>query len=750
MGVSMIETQRGVILDTIRRTAPGEWKVLVVDEDSRKVIDNVMKEDDILNENITNIEQIEQKRPMNPDMDVVYILTAQPHIVDCLMADFERRRYRSAYLIWTSKLPPALRERVDRQKSRITKMQVLNVDYFPRESHVITFRDPWSFPVLYHPACNNLVQRHLADLSEKIVAVCVSLGEYPIIRYYRPRNPLPSHEAAILCSLLAQRVQDELDMWAQYHDDFPAPSSRPRGTLYIVDRSMDLYAPFIHEFTYQAMAFDLLPIKDGEKVTYRTVVNEGGPDEEAKELEISEKDRIWVQNRHAHMKDTIEKLMGDFEKFIKDNPHFTNSNADASSLNAIKDMIAGLPQFQEMKEAYSLHLSMAQEAMNIFQAHKLSELASLEQTLATGLDEDYRKPKNLADQLVRMLDEASITHPDRLRLLALYSLNRDGLVPSDLFKLRSHAQLPPQDEEVIRNLELLGARVSKPLKDQKPPPMPLFPAKPPPPANMMDEYALSRYDTGMKSLLEAHAAGTLDQSTFPFAKPHLDGVDGLSTAAAAAETVSAASLRSAKPTWAKTRGGAAAQDTKQRVIIFMAGGATFSEARECYEVGDRTQRDVVLVTSHMLTPGLFVRQVGDLSVEKRRLGIPMDMPPKKAPAHLFEQEPEAPRPPVKTPYSDPMSPPPMGMGMGQKQPRPMGLSPGPGGLPNGPGGINQSPMPVAQQMGGLSLEGSQNGSAPSLQQEQQNGKAHKLSKDPEHKKKKKHFFSSGKKDKDKS
>ena len=42
-------------------------------------------------------------------------------------------------------------------------------------------------------------------------------------------------------------------------------------------------------------------------------------------------------------------------------------------------MLAGLPQFQELKEVYSLHLSVAQECMNIFQERKLADLASVEQ-----------------------------------------------------------------------------------------------------------------------------------------------------------------------------------------------------------------------------------------------------------------------------------------------------------------------------------------------------------------------------------
>lgn len=43
--------------------------------------------------------------------------------------------------------------------------------------------------------------------------------------------------------------------------------SRPRSMLIITDRSMDMTAPFLHEFTYQAMANDLLPIDDGKKFT---------------------------------------------------------------------------------------------------------------------------------------------------------------------------------------------------------------------------------------------------------------------------------------------------------------------------------------------------------------------------------------------------------------------------------------------------------------------------------------------------
>ena len=644
MASSAIAIQQGIFLDAVRTTARGEWKVVVLDSGSRKLVDNAVREDDILKENVTNIEQIEDKRPMNQEMDAVYILSPQPHIVDCLMADFERRRYRRAFVIWTSLLPPNERGRIEKSRmamEQIAVMRILNVDFYPRESHLITFRDPWSFPILFHPACNHLIRKHLDDLAQKVVSVCVSLGEYPTIRYHNPRNP--SHEASVLASHLARFIQMELDQYAKYHEDFPPPSPRPRGALIICDRSMDLFSPLLHEFTYQAMVHDLLPLIEGDKIAYKTSLAENGGSAEAKNVDITEKDNVWVNNRHLHMKDVLDKLASEFRAFKAKNPQFAESD-NPSSLNNIKDMLAGLPQYQEGKEQFSLHLNMASDAMAVFQKRKLAEIASVEQCLATGLDEDYKRPKNVADQVVRLLDEDDVTTPDRLRLILQYVLYRDGLLPSDTQKLLAHAQLPPQDAEVLQNLELVGAHVSRALKDPRPLAQPPFGVKQPPMNMSQEESGLSRFDPALKYMLEEHIRGTLDQQTYPFTKPHLDAAEVLQ---ASHEAVSQASLRSAKPTWARTR--PSALEPRQRIIVFMAGGATYAESRACYEVSSQSNKDVFLVASHMLTPSLFLRQVGDLSVDRRRLNLPIEQPKPKAPAHLFERElpPKPAAPPIQ-------------------------------------------------------------------------------------------------------
>ncbi len=142
-----------------------------------------------------DIERIEDRRPTNKQMDAVYVLSPLPHIVDCVMADLERQRYRRTFLIWTAGLAPIvaarqldvsaysltsplyavlrpdLQVRLDKSamaRQQIVKASVLNIDYYPRESHLITFRDPWSFPTLFHPACNHLVAQHMDDLAQKV------------------------------------------------------------------------------------------------------------------------------------------------------------------------------------------------------------------------------------------------------------------------------------------------------------------------------------------------------------------------------------------------------------------------------------------------------------------------------------------------------------------------------------------------------------------------------------------------------
>ena len=324
--------------------------------------------------------------------------------------------------------------------------------------------------------------------------------------------------------------------------------------------------------------------------------------------------------------------------------------------------------------------------------------------------------------MVRLLDDEDVSFPDRIRLLIEYLLYRDGLLPTDIQKLLAHAQLPAQDGEVIHNLGLLGAHVSRRLKDTKPASQPPF-AKKQPPKPEAEESGLSRYDPAVSAMLEEHIRGTLDQILFPYTKPYLDAAEGLM----GQENVSQASLRSAKPTWARTRPSSV--EPRQRIIVFMAGGATYSESRACYEISRTSNKDILLATTHMMTPSLFLRQVADLSADKRRLGIPAEQPMPKAPAHLFEKEPQTipqatPQIPLQRPSNQSQSKEPPTAGMTAMH---LGFNGrGTSGTLNGTGKAHPLPMP------------------PTAAESPPSGKLVKRDKEKDTEKKKKHHFFSSK------
>jgi len=298
-----------------------------------------------------------------------------------------------------------------------------------------------------------------------------------------------------------------------------------------------------------------------------------------------------------------------------------------------------------------------------------------------------------------LLDDDSVVHEDRVRLLILYVLYKNGILRGDIEKLRCHGELSPTDGEIIYNLITLGARVEKQLKDTTLTPPPLFAPKIRDNANL-EEVSLSRFEPALRYMLEEQCQGTLDVNVFPPVKPHLNDPNSQMN-------VSQTSLRNAgKPTWAQAR--SQSNKPRQRVIVFMGGGATYAEARACYEVSRMAGKEVFLATTHMITPKSFLRQVSLLSAGRKQLDLPMDRAPPRLPGWLNEAPPQSlqPRPPQTGPANGRSPAPPVAgmanMNLGRSGVGGRAGSGGQGGPPNGvrpgvgtaPAASRQSPSPA--------------------------------------------------------
>ncbi|WVQ84830.1 hypothetical protein IAT38_006987 [Cryptococcus sp. DSM 104549] len=656
----------------IQSIPAGTWKILITDDHSQALLDTVYKTFDILQQNVTSVEPLHSPRPQM-SVDAIYLLTPTAQNVDRVLADFQfgRQTYKSAHLYFIDGIDDRLAQKLtDGLQGGVLQAFVeLYCNFWALEDRVFTLKAPWSFFTMFGPlggaASADLALEAFEDdvkvTGRSILNLLATVGENPYIRYYQPGHHQPlgplaraAAEAAAsqpaqsapqslrwrsamggsssrspevvgdhLSKKIAFQVQSDLDEYMTNNPEFPPNTGRPRAVLFVVDRSIDPAAPLLHEFWYQAMANDLLKIEDGVHYKYKYTNTVGGIED--KVAELTDSDPVWVSVRHLHMKDAIDTLMTDFGKFAQEHAGF-RGGAGQVNINDLKDMLASLPQFQTQREQFSLHLDMAQECMNLFEKKKLALVANVEQCCATGYTAEGKTPKTLVEEMVPLLDDRlNVTSLDKVRIMALYILFRDGVPDEDRRRLYQHARLSISEQDMVNNLVHLGVKV---IKDSSRSTKSRIKQKP---SSQEGEYELSRFKPVVQIVLEDQNTNRLDPSVFPYVKdapadaqPALRG--GPSSLAVPNP---GGSLRSARPTWHKAP-SARMNNTegRQRIIIFIAGGMTYSEMRCAYTVGRALGKEVFIGSSHVVTPVSFCTQLRALG----RGGVGAN-PPNAMPIH---------------------------------------------------------------------------------------------------------------------
>ncbi|ORE11479.1 Sec1-like protein [Rhizopus microsporus var. microsporus] len=419
-------------------------------------------------------------------------------------------------------------------------------------------------------------------------------------------------------SKLAQIVQQEVDNFCRLNPNFPPPRNppQPRATLLILDRSIDPVAPLLHEFTYQAMINDLLPVQEtdnhvGIKYTYEFHQADGTLG--SQEVTLDEEDNVYKSIRHMHIAQCSDYLIEKFNEFLSENKSSNEPKTTAKSLKEMKDKLTNLPQYQDMKSKYSAHLSIAQECMSYFERHKLNSVGNLEQNMATGETADGEIPKTIVLDMVPLLDDPHISPVDKARLLMLYIIWKEGgIFEDDKRKLMEHAKLKGELRDAINNLPLIGVKLTRVRRQEK---SSFIKKRRERHRRNKDEeqpYELSRYVPVVKKIMETHFSSALEAKQFGYTRQSdMDPVE--ETSSPGSLPASGVSLRSTKPTWAKKNNpGSPRPSNGAKLIIFIVGGATYSEIRSVYEVAEAYHRDVFIGTTELLRPAAFVEHLSNL------------------------------------------------------------------------------------------------------------------------------------------
>lgn len=485
--------------------------------------------------------------------------------------------------------------------SKVKTCKEISLDFLCVESNVWHMDEPNALEKLYSSAPDHSFP---ATLGRRLANLCVTLNEHPCIRY-QGSSQFSRDIATSLHQTLTAYKRANPTFWV-YGDD--RHGERERAQILILDRSFDPLSPLMHEYTYQAMANDLLEVDDGV-IAYKTTTNRG-TEEEHKAI-LNENDEMWTDLRHQHIARVIEVIKDRMTDIIQNNAGAALAKKSGSDMD-ITSMAAAvkkLPEYTQTMTKLGQHVNIAQQCMDAFSRQGLLNLSQVEQTISTGVDEDGKeiKGQRLLQVVIDCL-RTPMSKDQKIRLVAIYFVSQKGIPGSEEFvnQIFQAARLSQGDIKTVTNFEriLACSQIPAAAEEKK---GGLFSAifggakvtkHAPTPEG---EYADTRHICLLKAYLAQLLAGNLPLDKFPAMGPSM-------TTSAKSEAKSVRKFGAASKFGKKDN----VQFSGGRNLIFVAGGAAFAELRTTYELMQKEQKEVIIGSTHITNPSQYLVDVGSL------------------------------------------------------------------------------------------------------------------------------------------
>jgi syntaxin-binding protein 1 len=598
------------ILDEII-TCTESWKVLVMDTMATRVASSSLTMYDIMEQRVTIVENLSLNRSPFPNMEVVYFCAPTPDNIKAIADDFKdlsSPKYGGVHLFFTYALEDELFNQLkmaDNLIPRVRTLKEINLEFLAMESNAFSLDMKDAIPNLFG---STIGAGYVNTMIRRLTTACISLQENPCIRY---------QGSSILAKNIAEGLNRNLQTFKRNNATFKfngddAQDDRERAQILILDRTFDPLSPFMHEYTYQAMVYDLLNVEEDNQIEF--IAKTDGKQEVRTAL-LKDDDAMWVEFRHSHIASVINNLRERMADITANNASAqvmkAKSSGDTVDISVMAAAVKGISEYKQTVGKLTQHVEIAQMCMREFTGSNLLELSEVEQSISTGVDDAGSTISRSALLTMAINGIKSVTRNDerskqlRKRLLAIFVVaqrpNENELqqlltaanfitAADQQFVLNLNQFCRAQDQERASTSKSKGFFSSffggqKEAVKHK--------------ATAEGEYADTRHQCLLKTLMDQLITAQLPSDKYPATGPSISVSSEIRAGAKSVRRFAANSRWNKKEN--SVSGG--------RYLCFVAGGIGFNELRSAYELQQQHSKEIVIGGTSFVDPNSYTQQL---------------------------------------------------------------------------------------------------------------------------------------------
>ncbi|BAM42280.1 vesicle transport protein [Theileria orientalis strain Shintoku] len=576
------------------------WKTLIYDEESMRILSPIMKLGDLRRQGVTLNLLLKDRRDPIPGVDAVYLVTPTEENVSVILNDAKEKKYSRMHINFTTFTSDSYLSDLAKRFVEINAFNAV-ASVTDRYLHFVTLSPitfslnmPLSFKTFYGDVTEEVSDRMLDQLVDRLLSLVVTNGSLPFIRAPRATSP-----ASSVAEKLNRKLYDLVSTRSQLGINLASSYNRP--LLVVLDRTLDLGTMIQHSWNYQPLLHDLFGIHYN-KVSIKSGVTK-------KEFDLENNDKIYQSILAMPLSEVAMYISSSLEYY---NTQITQINkSDDNSSSSLVNAINAIPQLKEQKRLLDMHTNIATSLVDAVKERDIDRFYEFE------YDMDIMYDKNCLQTFEELLENSNAKPMDKYRSLLIMALSKasisedkineyeerikrnSGIKCESLKGLRSTMKMKDFSSNLLKHIQTaVNEKKSDPAAQPKNEPSQTH--------KKLADYSSKLIGTGYN--LFKGVRNLLPR------KKNLHMVKIVENLIANMEGISEDFVLYDPKTSDKVSTKSNKRVTSKKCIVFVVGGASYNEALAMSELAARLKHTILYGSTFFDRPEDFVEQLGSANI----------------------------------------------------------------------------------------------------------------------------------------